>query len=146
MGWSIREKETYAIVLALKKFRSRLASSSISILVETDHQSLQSWYNEDLNNMIGSVGRRGRWHEFLSQFNLSVVYIPGEKQEVADALSRLAYPAGLDSQDSNFHGDTNAAKYAELCDFLENMEDGLTSKTAVLRNIMTDRWLCTSPT
>ena len=65
MGWSIREKETYAIVLVLLKFRSWLSCSSVHILVLTDHQSLKDWYNEDLNNMIGSVGRRGRWHEFF---------------------------------------------------------------------------------
>ena len=140
MGWSIREKETYAIVLALKKFRSWLASSQIKILVRTDHQSLESWYNEDLNNMIGSVGRRGRWHEFLSQFNLEIVYVPGESQVVADALSRWAYPAGIDSQDSNFHGDANAARYASLCDRQELVLDGLEDNPGTLKTVMTDQW------
>ena len=42
VGWSIREKETYAIVLVLQKFRSWVASSQVQILVLTDHESLQS--------------------------------------------------------------------------------------------------------
>ena len=70
--WSIREKETYAIVLILQKFRSWVASSLVQILVMTDHESLQHWYTEDLNKATSSVGRRCRWHEFLSQFNLVV--------------------------------------------------------------------------
>ena len=87
MNWSIREKETYAIVLMLLKSRSWLASSAIHIKVLTDHQSLRDWYTEDLNSMIGSVGRRGRWHAFLSEFNLTVCYVQGKVQQVSDALS-----------------------------------------------------------
>ena len=98
VGWSIREKETYAIVLMLKKFRSWVISSHVKIKVLTDHQSLQHWHTEDLNNMIGSVARRGRWHEFLSQFNLEVVYVPGSEHKVSGAFSRWAYPASVDTQ------------------------------------------------
>ena len=63
MGWSAREKETYAIVLTLQKFRSWLASSAIEVLVLTDHKSLQSWHTEDLSKIVSAIGRRGRWHE-----------------------------------------------------------------------------------
>ena len=91
VGWSIREKETYAIVLVLQKHRSWVASSLVQILVMTDHESLQNWYNEDLNKMTASVSRRGRWHEFLSQFNILVVYVPGDSQKVADPLSRAPW-------------------------------------------------------
>ena len=63
MGWSIHEKETYAILLTLQKFRSWLASSLVRIKILSDHKSLQYWYSEDLNKMVGAIGRRGRWHE-----------------------------------------------------------------------------------
>ena len=74
------------------------ASSFIQIMVLTDHESLQHWYTEDLNKATSSVGRRCRWHEFLSQFNLVVVYVPGSTQRVADPLSRAPWhqPAVLD--------------------------------------------------
>ena len=65
-----------------------MASSSIEVLVMTNHKSLQHWYTEDLNKMVGAVGRRGRWHEFLSQLNLNIIYIPGKEHHVSDALSR----------------------------------------------------------
>ena len=64
LNGSIREKETYAIVLILQKFRSWVASSLVQIMVMTDNESLQHWYTEDLNKATSSVGRRCRWHEF----------------------------------------------------------------------------------
>ena len=69
----------------LLKFRSWLGSSAIYIRVLTDHKSLREWRNSIA--MIGSVGRRGRWHAFLSEFNLIIVYIQGKDQNVSDALS-----------------------------------------------------------
>ena len=104
--WSIREKETYAIVLILQKFRSWVASSLVQIVVKTDHESLQHWYTEDLNKATSSVGRRCRWHEFLSQFNLVVMYVPGHTQKVADPLSRAPwyYPGNPDEGDATFTG------------------------------------------
>jgi len=48
-GWAVREKETYAIVLMLQKFRELdWQVSDIYIKVLTDHQSLQGWFQEDL--------------------------------------------------------------------------------------------------
>ena len=87
----------------------------IEILVLTDHKSLQHWYTEDLNKVVGAVSRRGRWHEFLSQFNLVVTYVPGKDHQVSDALSRWAYPAGLEA-DVEFHGDMIGDSYAHTCD------------------------------
>ena len=73
MDWSIHEKETYAILLTLQKFRSWLASSLVRIKILSNHKSLQYWYSDDLNKMVGAIGRRGRWHEYLSQFNLEII-------------------------------------------------------------------------
>ena len=44
--------------------------------------------------MAGPLGRGGRWHEFLSWYNIVVVYEPGKDNDVADGMSRWAYPAG----------------------------------------------------
>ena len=122
VGWSIHEKETYAIVLILQKYRSWLASTLVEIKVLSDHKSLQHWYTEDLNKMVGAMGRRGRWHEFLSQFTIELVYVPGKDHHVSDALSRWAYPVGLEA-DVSFHGAQNAADYAAACDQVEDVYD-----------------------
>ena len=110
-----------------------MISSHVKIKVLTDHQSLQHWHTEDLNNMIGSVARRGRWHEFLSQFNLEVVYVPGSEHKVSDALSRWAYPASVDTQERTFHGDSRAQKFADLADELENEMDFKEARIQVLQ-------------
>ena len=100
-GWSVREQETYAIVSCLLKFKSWISGRKVTFF--SDHKSLESWYKEDLCTVSGPLGRRGRWHEFLSRYNIVVVYKPGPDNQVADGLSRWAYPAGL-AEDSTFHG------------------------------------------
>ena len=85
----------------LLKFPSWIGGSAAEI--QTDHSAIVKWYKEDLCTISGPLGRRGRWHEFLSRFNLIITYRQGGENQVADALSRFAYPAG-EAQDTNFHG------------------------------------------
>ena len=97
----MREKGTYALVSCLLKFKSWMSARKVTVF--TDHKSLKSWYKEDLCTMAGPLGRRGRWQEFLSRYNIVVVYKPGKDNDVADRMSWLAYRAGL-AHDTNFHG------------------------------------------
>ena len=53
----------------------------------------------------GPASRRARWHETLAKFDLTVVYIPGKDNTVADCLSRWAYPASKGMTDISAHGD-----------------------------------------
>ena len=71
----------------------------------------------------GPAGRRGRWHEFLSKFDLHVTYIPGCYNTVADALSRWAYPASEAYSEVSFHG-TSKDK-AEVIEFDKEEQKGL---------------------
>ena len=81
--------------------------------------------------MVAAVGRRGRWHEFLSQFNIEVVYWEGSKHAVSDALSRWAYPTGLEEGDASFHGGPSAEAFARCCDGLEDLYDSFPSDMAL---------------
>ena len=96
-----RKQETYAVVPCLLKFKSWIGGRKVTVY--TDHKSLESWYKEDLCSLSGPLGRRGRWHDFLSRYHVEVVYKPGKDNTVADWLSRWAYPARL-ADDTNFHG------------------------------------------
>ena len=102
LNWTPREKETYAIILALEKWISWIGFQPVLVL--TDHKSLENWTTEQLDTPSGPVGRRARWHEFLSRFDLSVEYIKGEDNVAADALSRWAYPASQGYRDVSIHG------------------------------------------
>ena len=62
-------------------------------MVLTDDQALQAWYSEKVHTPSIPAGRRARWHELLSKFDIEVRYVPGSMNTVADALSRWAYPA-----------------------------------------------------
>ena len=55
--------------------------------------------------MPGLLGLRGHWHKFLSRFKLHIEYLPGERYEVGESLSRWAYPAG-ELQATTLHGST----------------------------------------
>ena len=90
-NWTPREQETFAIILALKKWANIIGQQPV--LVMTDHKSLEDWARETLDTPSGPLGRRSRWHEFFSRFNLSVEYLPGNTNAAADGLSRWAYPA-----------------------------------------------------
>ena len=100
----------------------------------TDHESLQYWYTEDLNKMTASVPRRGRWHEFLSQFNLEVVYVPGKTQVVSDVFSRApwVYPCAPDEADATFHGPPQAQEYADKCEYEDSVLDSFVNVLGLL--------------
>ena len=100
-GWTPPEKETYAVLCCLLKFQAWIGVAEA--MVKADHGSILQWYKEDLCTISGPLGRWGRWHEFLSRFNLTIKYHPGDQNVVADCSSPWAYPAGA-AQDSNFHG------------------------------------------
>ena len=61
-----------------------------------------------MDNPSGPAGRRARWHETLSKFDLTIQYVPGKDNVVADAMSRYAYPACKAFQDASFHGSAQA--------------------------------------
>ena len=102
INWTPREKETYAVVSALRKWAGWVGLQPILVL--TDHRSLEDWVREKMDTPSGPAGRRARWHETLSKFDLTIQYMPGEDNIVADAMSRFAYPACKAFQDSSFHG------------------------------------------
>ena len=49
----------------------------------------------------------------LAKFHLSVIYVPGKDNTVADCLSRWAYPAGKSWMDISSHGDAKETEEAE---------------------------------
>ncbi len=97
-----RDKEAYAIVAALEKWAGWLRLQPVLVL--TDHKTLQSWVKETLSHPGGTPGRQAKWHQKLSQFNITVVHVPGKDNVAADALSRWAYPASQSFNDISWHG------------------------------------------
>ena len=122
-NWTPRELETYAIILALQKWESWIGLQPVLIL--TDHKSLEAWTREVLDTPSGPVGRRARWHQFLSRFDLQVGYIPGRDNTIADVMSRWAYPASQALRDISKHGSAQDKEDMENEIALEREEESM---------------------
>jgi hypothetical protein len=91
LNYPVHEKELLAMIRALKKWRSDLIGSPFFVF--TDHKPLENFDNQrDLSH------RQARWMEFLSQYDAQFVYVRGDRNSVADALSRC--PTSVCSADA----------------------------------------------
>ncbi|CAR64332.1 YALI0E14388p2 [Yarrowia lipolytica CLIB122] len=83
MNYPTREKEFYAIIHALRKWRHYLLGRPF--LIETDHQSL-SYFTSQTHP---PSGRLSRWLDFLAEYDFEIKYVPGKDNDAADGLSRM---------------------------------------------------------
>ena len=81
-NYPVHEKELLAIVKALKKWRTSLLGTKFEIY--TDHRTLEYFQSQkDMSR------RQMRWSMYLADFDYEIVYIRGEDNTAADALSRM---------------------------------------------------------
>lgn len=79
--YSTFDKEAFAIFKVIKAFRHWFEGHAIKIF--TDHQPLVSFME-----MRTPSPRQARWSSYLSEFNISINYVVGKQNVVADHLSR----------------------------------------------------------
>ena len=116
-----REKEAYAIFVALRKWAGYIALRPVTVC--TDHKSLQSWHKEHVDTPSGPASRRARWHETLAKLDRTVVHTPGKDNTVADCLRRWAYPASKGMTDVSAHIDeAETAEAKNIIDMERMME------------------------
>ena len=78
--WSTPEKEAYAIYYSFIKFEHLIRD--IKFCVRTDHKNLTN-INSDTNPKVK------RWKLAMQEYDFTIEYLPGDKNIVADAFSRL---------------------------------------------------------
>ena len=61
---------------ALCKNKTWIGNNPVSVI--TGHKSLDGWVSEHFDTPSGPRGRRGRWGETFSKFNLSILYVQGK--------------------------------------------------------------------
>ncbi|KAH7704917.1 gagpol and env protein precursor, partial [Aphelenchoides avenae] len=93
-NYAISDLEALALVYALRKFKYFVANAHI--IVRTDHQPLVYLFKQsNLSN------RLLRWADEIQPYcnddKLKIEYIKGEKNRVADSLSRHCVPDGRDA-------------------------------------------------
>ena len=106
--YTTTEKELLSIVETLKEFRNILLGQQVRVY--TDHKNLTyKQFNTD---------RVMRWRLIIEEFSPELVYIQGETNIVADALSRLEI---IDDVDYNLSDTQNLDTfYADLFDLSDN--------------------------
>jgi len=115
LNYPVHEKELLAIMRALKKWHADLIG--VPFQIYTDHKMLQNFIHQrDLSR------RQARWMEFFSQYDGHIIYIKGENNTVADALSRLPITTSSNSSDADsvaeapFHPSIVSVLDASNCD------------------------------
>ena len=80
-----------------------------------------------MDNASGPASRRVRWHETLANFDLTLVYVTGEDNTVADCRSRWAHSASKAMTDVPAHGDEAETEEARKIIDMERMmeEEGV---------------------
>jgi len=82
LGWAIIEKEAYAIIWALNRFREIVYGSHIT--VRCDHNPLQY-----IRECATKSAKLLRWSLSLQEYDIDIQYTKGTQNVVADCLSRI---------------------------------------------------------
>ena len=90
-NYTTTEKELLSIVETLNEFRNMLLGYEIDVY--TDHKNLTFATDEN------SSQRRKRWESLVQEFGINIIYIPGEDNTVAHALSQLPKSNQKDYED-----------------------------------------------
>ena len=81
-NYSTTKREALAIVWALQKLKHIIWGYKVELL--TDHKPLEIMFSKSIPE-----GQIGRWALCIQEFDLSIRYIKGKDNVLADALSRL---------------------------------------------------------
>ena len=91
--WNITEKEVYAIYKSVKKFTFYITGAKTKVF--SDHKPLKNFFKGGMN-----ITKLDRWSLELQEFDISLEFIQGKLNTVADVISHLKN-GGLFNEHSN---------------------------------------------
>ena len=92
------KRELYAVVTFVNKYDYLCKHPYYPAVVHTDHKPLTYFLSSDLHE-----GIYGHWADQLRRLNVTIKYIPGHRNKVADGLSRTLFQDPECSEDSRTH-------------------------------------------
>jgi RNase H-like domain found in reverse transcriptase/Integrase zinc binding domain len=90
VNYTTTEQEMLAYVYCFTQWRCYLEGSQV--LLHSDHEPLTWLATQERPNR-----RQARWLEFLAGFRYEVLYVKGDRNVVADALSRMLTPPAAEN-------------------------------------------------
>jgi len=91
-NWTAAEKELFGLVYAIRKFGYLFYGSPYPLTFQNDHRPLSHWDQWNITPKLA------RWIDDLGQIEWKFEYVPGAKNEMADALSR---PPGATAEETS---------------------------------------------
>ncbi|MCO5613537.1 hypothetical protein L7F22_067814 [Adiantum nelumboides] len=139
MTTQIYEKELLAVIHVLTQWRHYLLGADFTVF--TDHQSLRYFLSQKQLSE-----KQMRWANILSQFHFQIVHVQGQKNVMADALSRKPLVQAISAIHHSTFEDM-ADQYATDTDFADiftRIRDGETVAGYCLREgyLMRKTMLC----
>lgn len=117
--WSTIEREAYAIIYAINRFRPFLYGNSF--VIRCDHRPLRYIFGSEVKN-----AKVQNWAMQLSEYDCKIEYISGSKNAQADFLSRLNPPSPVLEKGVNvINTDQVAIQYREIGEAVEESENEL---------------------
>nr|ODN93256.1 hypothetical protein L203_00527 [Cryptococcus depauperatus CBS 7841] len=111
LNYPVHDKEFLAIFWAFQMWRHYLEGPKESVLVLTDHHSLQHFMTTKQ-----LTRRQARWAEFMGEFNLHIQYRPGKSATKPDALSRRPDYKPADHNSTSLSAELNPQNLRAMID------------------------------
>ena len=80
--WNITEKEAYTIYKSVKRFAFYITEAKTTVF--SDHKLLKNFFEGGMN-----IAKLDRWSLELQEFNISLEFIQGKLNKIADVILKL---------------------------------------------------------
>ena len=82
-NYEIYDRELLSVICALQEWRHYIQGSNHETIIYSDHKNLTYFRNAQKLNC-----RQARWSLLLSEYDIKLIHLPGDKMILSDTLSR----------------------------------------------------------
>eukprot|EP00924_Labyrinthula_sp_SR-Ha-C_P013283 snap_masked-scaffold_45-processed-gene-1.3-mRNA-1 protein AED:0.73 eAED:0.74 QI:0/0/0/1/1/1/2/0/758 len=116
LGWHISAKELYSLVHVFKRFPYLILGQDKRLTVYTDHKNLVYILHPEWNPKTAYLDRLYRWSLLFQQVDMTIRHVPGNKNVLADLISRWGNPDYLPNKNQTDTVEESALGLAALAE------------------------------